>query len=64
MIDEVKLLAKIGEMQRGLKPPALVPFVEIHRAVHEETMQALKRLYEGGKITLHRQLNDWSAQIK
>lgn len=64
MIDEDELLKMIGEMQKELNPPALVPFIDIHRAVHEKTMEALKRLYEGGRITLHKQLNDWSAKIK
>lgn len=64
MIDEEKLYDMIQRMQEGFNPPHLVPFIEIHRAVHEETLTAIRHLITTDRISYHRLLNDYAAQIK
>lgn len=64
MIDEEKLYDMIQRMQDGSNPPRLVPFIEIHRAVHEETLKAIRHLVTTDRISFHRLLNDYAASIK
>ena len=64
MIDEEKLYDMIQRMQEGSNPPHLVPFIEIHRAVHEETLEAIRHLITTDRISYHRLLNDYAASIK
>lgn len=54
----------IQRMQEGSNPPHLVPFIEIHRAVHEETLKAIRHLITTDRISYHRLLNDYAAKIK
>lgn len=53
----------IQKMQDGSNPPHLVPFTEIHRAVYEETLAALRRLIKQKRLIYFRQLNDHSVSI-
>jgi hypothetical protein len=64
MIDDSALLKMIAQMQEGSNPPHLVPFIEIHRAVHEETLKAIRHLVTTDRISYHRLLNDYAAKIK
>ena len=64
MIDEEKLYDMIQRMQEGSNPPHLVPFIETHRAVHEETLKAIRHLVTTDRISYHRLLNDYAAKIK
>lgn len=54
----------IKKMQDGSNPPHLVPFIEIHRAVYEETLKAIRHLITTDRISYHRLLNDYAAKIK
>lgn len=54
----------IQRMQEDSNPPHLVPFTEIHRAVHEETLKAIRHLITTDRISFHRLLNDYAASIK
>lgn len=64
MIDEEKLYEMIQKMQDSSNPPHLVPFTEIHRAVYEETLKAIRHLVATDRISYHRLLNDYAAKIK